>query len=276
MDSLIFAIQDLRRLIIQQERFAIPSIRQIDANALELQKNNILRLLTDEGVNPNPRNVMVSPLEYVLTILNTVETIKRNRPLVISEADYQIILDNILPIVQTLLEKGAHIDDRIRDQYDMKYIDDSYLLPESIRNILAIYVNNLNPFNPRPMNGLPTLSIPKNAKNAIMFGSINMNRPIMNFHNEHTHGRYYQDESTIRGLERTRQNPFTRSNIVDTRWYRPIPKNNNNNEEGKKGGKQRKIRTHMTNKRAHKAKTRKGARRKRVRNAKTRRASRRS
>lgn len=141
-----------------------------------------------------------------------------------------------------------------------------------------------DPFVIPPMNGLATLTIPKHARNELSYNDINVTRPIMNFHEEHTHGRHYQNEGTINYLKKSRKNPFTRELIVNTRWYRPVFNNNappppppsnkkkEDEEEGKEGGKRTRkaTRTRKAIKRTRKAKTQKGRSKRRVRKAKTR------
>ena len=83
-------------------------------------------------------------------------------------------------------------------------------------------VEESSTFNlPAVPNTINQIELSENAENAIMFNSINFTKPILNFNNESTHGRYYQNSNTLKNLKRTGVNPFTKQKISKAKWLMP-------------------------------------------------------
>ena len=86
-------------------------------------------------------------------------------------------------------------------------------------------VEESSTFNlPAVPNTINQIELSENAENAIMFNSINFTKPILNFNNESTHGRYYQNSNTLKNLKRTGVNPFTKQKISKAKWLMPKKK----------------------------------------------------
>ena len=77
---------------------------------------------------------------------------------------------------------------------------------------------------PAVPNTMNQIELSENAENAIMFNSINFTKPILNFNNESTRGRYYQNSNTLKNLKRTGVNPFTKQKISKAKWLMPKKK----------------------------------------------------
>ena len=74
---------------------------------------------------------------------------------------------------------------------------------------------------PAVPNTMNQIELSENAENAIMFNSINFTKPILDFDDESTHGRYYQNSNTLKNLKRTGVNPFTKQKISKVKWLMP-------------------------------------------------------
>lgn len=119
-------------------------------------------------------------------------------------------------IVKYLLQHGADIN--VQNTYGQTPFDIATDMRYSeIIDILAPYVTTRR-------------VLPNNATNAITYNEINFTKPLMNFGKEYNHGRYYQNKATVRNIQRTLRNPFTREKVNrnSIKWYMATRKNKNN------------------------------------------------
>jgi hypothetical protein len=81
--------------------------------------------------------------------------------------------------------------------------------------------NKNNELNISIPNSLNSYEMPNNAMNSITMNEINFSKPAFTFHKEHNFGRYYQSNSVLNHIRKTKQNPQTKNKINSIKWYMP-------------------------------------------------------